>query len=30
MTNLENIDWTFKDAKSDALHSIHPYPAKFI
>ena len=25
-----NIDWSFKDAKSETLHSIHPYPAKFI
>ena len=25
-----DIDWSFKDAKPQALHSIHPYPAKFI
>lgn len=30
MNILNNIDWTFKSAKSEALHSIHPYPAKFI
>lgn len=27
---LDNIDWSFKDAKSETLHAIHPYPAKFI
>ncbi len=28
---LKDIDWDFKDAKTDYLtHSIHPYPAKFI
>lgn len=26
----ENINWAFEDAKPQALHSIHPYPAKFI
>ena len=27
---LENINWAFDDAKQEVLHSIHPYPAKFI
>lgn len=26
----ENINWSFEDAKPETLHSIHPYPAKFI
>ncbi|MCR5352511.1 MAG: site-specific DNA-methyltransferase [Bacteroidales bacterium] len=30
MKSLSNIDWTFKGEISDAIHSIHPYPAKFI
>lgn len=28
--NLINFDWNLNDSKSSALHSIHPYPAKFI
>ncbi len=24
------MDWSFNDSKSNSLHSIHPYPAKFI
>ncbi len=27
---LAEIDWAFKDVKTEPLHSIHPYPAKFI
>jgi DNA modification methylase len=27
---LNNVDWNFNEATSDKLHSIHPYPAKFI
>lgn len=27
---FKNVDWSFQDAKSETLHSIHPYPAKFI
>lgn len=30
MMSLSNIDWTFKGEKGDAIHAIHPYPAKFI
>lgn len=28
--NLIDFDWNFEDSKSSILHSIHPYPAKFI
>ncbi|NDK54782.1 site-specific DNA-methyltransferase [Pontibacter sp. BT213] len=27
---LRNINWNFQDSISDTIHSIHPYPAKFI
>lgn len=27
---LENLNWDFKDSTAEAIHSIHPYPAKFI
>ena len=27
---LENVDWDFSDSTSEGIHSIHPYPAKFI
>lgn len=27
---FSNIDWSFCGAKPETLHSIHPYPAKFI
>jgi site-specific DNA-methyltransferase (cytosine-N4-specific) len=27
---LEAIDWNFGDVKPDAIHNVHPYPAKFI
>lgn len=27
---LQQIEWAFSDATNDPLHSIHPYPAKFI
>lgn len=27
---LFNFDWNLNDSKSNILHSIHPYPAKFI
>lgn len=27
---LDNLDWNFQDSKTEAIHSIHPYPAKFI
>lgn len=27
---LNNIDWDFRDSISEPIHSIHPYPAKFI
>ena len=26
----ENIDWNFENSTVEAIHSIHPYPAKFI
>ena len=28
--NLIDFDWNLNDSKSSTLHSIHPYPAKFI
>jgi site-specific DNA-methyltransferase (cytosine-N4-specific) len=28
--NLIDFDWNLDDSKSSTLHSIHPYPAKFI
>lgn len=28
--DLINFDWNLNDSKSNILHSIHPYPAKFI
>lgn len=28
--NLIDFDWNLNDSKSSILHSIHPYPAKFI
>lgn len=27
---LESLDWNFQDSTAEAIHSIHPYPAKFI
>lgn len=27
---LENLDWDFQDSSAELIHSIHPYPAKFI
>ncbi len=27
---LSELDWDFIDSKSESIHSIHPYPAKFI
>lgn len=27
---LENLDWDFQNSTAEAIHSIHPYPAKFI
>lgn len=27
---LESVDWNFQDSIVEAIHSIHPYPAKFI
>jgi DNA modification methylase len=27
---LNKVDWNFQGAKNNVLHSIHPYPAKFI
>lgn len=27
---LNKVDWNFKGATNNVLHSIHPYPAKFI
>lgn len=27
---LESLDWDFKSSSPEAIHSIHPYPAKFI
>lgn len=27
---LSDIDWAFTDSKSESIHSLHPYPAKFI
>ncbi len=27
---LENLNWDFQDSATEAIHSIHPYPAKFI
>jgi len=27
---LNKVNWNFKEVKNNALHSIHPYPAKFI
>jgi len=27
---LEAIDWNFSEVKPDAIHNVHPYPAKFI
>ncbi|MFD2246658.1 DNA methyltransferase [Pontibacter ruber] len=27
---LRNINWNFQESVSDKIHSIHPYPAKFI
>lgn len=27
---IDAIDWDFKKSKSESIHSIHPYPAKFI
>ncbi|MDC6361653.1 MULTISPECIES: DNA methyltransferase [Flavobacteriaceae] len=30
LDELTAFDWDIKDSKSSALHSIHPYPAKFI
>ena len=27
---LNELDWDFDDSKSEIIHSIHPYPAKFI
>ncbi|NPD92401.1 DNA methyltransferase [Xylanibacter muris] len=30
MKDLYSVDWTFKEARTEPLHSIHPYPAKFI
>src|SRR5258706_9270698 len=28
--NVVEFDWDFKKSKSELIHSIHPYPAKFI
>ncbi len=30
MKDLRIIDWSFKGERGDKIHSIHPYPAKFI
>lgn len=30
LDGLIDFDWDLKDSKSNILHSIHPYPAKFI
>lgn len=30
MEDVIEFDWDFKKSKSDLIHSIHPYPAKFI
>ncbi|RZK27173.1 MAG: RNA methyltransferase [Flavobacterium sp.] len=30
MKELISLDWDFSDSKTESLHSIHPYPAKFI
>lgn len=27
---LESLDWNFQNSTAEAIHSIHPYPAKFI
>lgn len=27
---LSDLDWNFTGSKSEAIHSLHPYPAKFI
>ncbi len=27
---LNDLDWDFEDSSNEAIHSIHPYPAKFI
>jgi DNA modification methylase len=27
---LNDLDWNFTGSKSEAIHSLHPYPAKFI
>ena len=29
-SKLASVDWDFKSSKPEAIHSIHPYPAKFI
>src|SRR5687768_13894312 len=28
--HLDGVDWSFTSSRSDAVHNIHPWPAKFI